>query len=119
MSTTNLIDTQLNAQSNKFYNDVVIINNKEKYYQNIIESDDIEDNNLKIKNNTKILQLKINELTDRIEFIKKNCLNYNTEEINSKLLSTICNIDSIVEQINWDIINNAQLNNYKKIIKDV
>jgi hypothetical protein len=108
-----------NNYSNKFYNDVVIINNKEKYYQNIIESDDIEDNNLKIKNNTKILQLKINELTDRIEFIKKNCLNYNTEQINSKLILTINNIDSIIEQINWDIINNAQLNNYKKIIKDV
>ena len=108
-----------NNNNNKFYNDVVIINNKDKYYQNIIESDDIEDNNIKIKNNTKILQLKINELTERIEFIKKNCLNLNTEEINSKLLSTICNIDSIVEQINWDIINNAQLNNYKKIIKDV
>ena len=27
MSTTNLIDTQLNAQSNKFYNDVLDINN--------------------------------------------------------------------------------------------
>lgn len=103
----------------KFYNDIVIINNKEKYYQNIIESEDIEDNNFKIKNNTKILQLKITELTDRIEFIKKNSLNYNTEQINSKLIITINNIDSIIEQINWDIINNAQLNSYKKIIKDV
>ena len=44
MSTTNLIDTQLNAQSNKFYNDVLDINNDVLDINNDNDNDDNDDN---------------------------------------------------------------------------
>lgn len=93
-------------------NDIIIINNnkeKDKYYHNIYN------NNLStLKSNSDELQSKIIDLNNRIDFIKKNCLDYNNNEINSKIQSTINSIDSIIEQINFDIINQALINNSKK-----
>ena len=96
-------------------NDVIVITNKEKdkYYQNIYNN-----NSYILKKKSDILQSKIIDLNNRIDFIKKNCFNYDNSEINSKLQSTIDSIDSIIEQINYDIINKAQINDSKKIIKN-
>ena len=104
------MEYQYNINNNS---DVIIITNKdrdkEKYYQDIYNY-----NNLSIlKKKSEILQSKIIDLNNRIDFIKKNCFNYDNNEINSKLQSTIDNIDSIIEQINCDIINKAQINNSK------
>ncbi len=92
-------------------NDVIIIRNKDKdkYYQNIYN----HNNSSIFKKNSDVLQSKIIDLNNRIDFIKKNCHSYDNSEINSKLQSTIDNIDSIIEQINWDIINKAQINTLK------
>jgi hypothetical protein len=107
------MEYQFNNNNNNV-NDVIVITNKEKdkYYQNIYN----HNNSLILKKKSDVLQSKIIDLNNRIDFIKKNCFNYDNSEINSKLQSTIDNIDSIIEQINWDIINKAQINDSKKII---
>jgi len=103
-------------QYNNNDNDVIVITSKEKekYYQNIYNNN----NTSILKTNSDILQSKIIDLNNRIDFIKKNCHNYDNCEINYKLQSTINNIDSIIEQINCDIINKAQINESKKNLKN-
>ncbi len=110
------INNKMEYQYNNNPNDVIVITNKEKdkYYQNIYN----HNNTSILKTNSDILQSKIIDLNNRIDFIKKNCHNYDNCEINSKLQSTINNIDSIIEQINWDIINKAQINESKKNLKN-
>jgi hypothetical protein len=107
------MEYQYNNNNNNV-NDVIVISNKEKdkYYQNIYN----HNNSSILKKKSDVLQSKIIDLNNRIDFIKKNCFNYDNSEINLKLQSTIDNIDSIIEQINCDIINKAQINDSKKII---
>ncbi len=113
-----------NINDNNDTNDVIIIANrdkdkdKNKYYQNIYNYNNNNPNPSILKKNSDLLQSKIIDLNNRIDFIKKNCFNYDNSEINSKLQSTIDNIDSIIEQINWDIVNRAQINESKKNIKN-
>ncbi len=96
-------------------NDIIIISNKEKIYQNHNLS--ILNNNYDNNETYEMLQNKISELNNRIDFIKNNCIGIISEEdISIKINSIVQNIDLVIEQINYKIINKAQIHNYKKII---
>ena len=85
-------------------NDIIIISNKEKHYQKSNDYDNYD--------NYEVLQSKIIELNNRINFIKNNCKELMPkEDIDKKINSVVENIDLIIEQINFKIINKAQINN--------
>lgn len=69
-------------------------------------------------NNLDILKNKIEELDKRVNFLKKNLSNCSNLNINSKIMFTINNIDSIIDDINFEIIKNAKINIGKKIIME-
>ena len=101
--------------SNSNNNDIIIICNKDKIYQNPNLSEEHNNN----YETYEMLQAKIIELNNKINFIKYNSIGImSDEDIYTKINPIMENIDFIIEQINFKIINKAQIFNYKKIIKN-
>ncbi len=102
---SNLSNQSLQSESDDYYDKFNSSIDFLSYESKILSMPDQEFIDLK---KIQVLNKKLYELNEKINFVKKNKININPE-INSNLETIIDNFDVLIGQINMDVIANAQL----------
>ncbi len=102
---SNLSNQSLQSESDDYYDQSNSSIDFLSYESKILSMPDQEFIDLK---KIQVLNKKLYELNEKINFVKKNKININPE-INSNLETIIDNFDVLIGQINMDVIANAQL----------